>query len=342
VPTISIIIPAYNAAATLSATLQSVFQQTWTDFEVIVVDDGSDDATLAIARQFTDPRLKIIAQANCGAAASRNRGFAESTGEYIAFLDADDLWSPDKLAAQLRALKENPAAAVAYSWTDWIDEHGERLRRGGYHHFSGDVRGPLLTVNLLENGSNPLIRREAIAAIGGFDPALRASQDWDFYLRLAAHYSFVNVPQVHVFYRVLPGSISANLERLEATSRLAIARALDIFPAEFQSFQAASLSNLYIYLTFRALAAATSRERLRPVARYWWQAARYCPQLWRAKVSLRLWLVLAARSLEPQLRWLPPRWRYSRFLTHFDALLGYIRVGMAGDRQPHHLDRDQG
>ncbi|MCF3623160.1 glycosyltransferase family 2 protein, partial [Planktothrix agardhii] len=117
-PKISVIIPVYNGEKTIQKTIESVLQQTWQDFELIVINDGSQDATLEILSSIQDPRLRILSYSNAGLASSRNRGITEATGEYISFLDADDLWTPDKLEAQFQALEEHPEAAVAYSWTD--------------------------------------------------------------------------------------------------------------------------------------------------------------------------------------------------------------------------------
>ena len=104
---ISIIIPVYNAEKTIESTINSVLNQTFIDFELIVINDGSTDSTLEIVHKITDPRLKVFSYANANQAASRNRGIAKATGEYIAFLDADDLWTPDKLESQINMLKNN-------------------------------------------------------------------------------------------------------------------------------------------------------------------------------------------------------------------------------------------
>ncbi|MGA9380619.1 MAG: glycosyltransferase family A protein, partial [Phormidium sp.] len=124
-PLISVIIPAFNSEKTIRETIESVLHQTFSDFELIVINDGSTDAILEIVTSIKDPRIKVFSYPNTGVAASRNRGFSHSCGEFIAFLDADDLWTADKLEAQLKALQENPQAAVAYSWMDNIDESGK-------------------------------------------------------------------------------------------------------------------------------------------------------------------------------------------------------------------------
>ena len=114
-PTISVVIPAYNAEHTILDTIKSVQQQTFSDYEIIVINDGSEDRTLELVEQVEDSRVKVFSYSNGGLSTARNRGIARATGEYITFLDADDLWTPDKLEAQLAALQKHPEAGVAYS-----------------------------------------------------------------------------------------------------------------------------------------------------------------------------------------------------------------------------------
>src|SRR4028118_1589922 len=159
-PLISVIIPVYNGEKTIRETIESILNQTFTDFELIVINDGSQDATLEIVECIQDSRLKVFSYPNAGQAASRNQGISHACGRYISFIDADDLWAPDKLEAQLKALQANPQAAVAYSWTKCIDELGQFSRRGSHISATGNVYGKLLLIDFIENGSNPLIRAE--------------------------------------------------------------------------------------------------------------------------------------------------------------------------------------
>jgi glycosyltransferase involved in cell wall biosynthesis len=119
-PLISVIIPVYNGEKTIKETIEAVLNQTFSDFELIVINDGSQDSTLDIVSSIQEARIKVFSYPNAGQAISRNRGLSHACGEFIAFLDADDLWTPDKLEAQLKALQANPQAGVAYSWTAWI------------------------------------------------------------------------------------------------------------------------------------------------------------------------------------------------------------------------------
>ena len=166
-PLISIIVPAYNAEATLLETIDSIRHQTFSDFELIVIDDGSTDQTLAHVQSVRDPRVRIFTYPNQGLAASRNRGIEWSAGEFISFIDADDMWTPDKLELQLDALRRRPGAALAYSWTAFVDSDGRFLFAKEPSRFEGDVYADLLrNCNFVASGSNILVRRSCAVAVG--------------------------------------------------------------------------------------------------------------------------------------------------------------------------------
>ncbi len=292
-PLISVIIPMFNAEQTVGETIESVLSQTWSDFELIIVNDGSTDDSLALIQQLDDPRIQIISQANAGASASRNRGLAAATGDFIAFLDADDLWTADKLEAQLQALQSDPEAAVAYSWNQFIDISGNMLCRGRQIRVSGDAYKKLLVMNFIENGSNPLIRRRALVKVGGFDESLQSSQDRDLYLRLAKHFRFVTVPHYQVLYRMTPGSITSNLSRQEQQALAFIDRAFADAPDTLQYLKPKSLAHLYRYLTLRGLEDRPSLRQNLAIARCLGLMLQHDPSLlWR---QTRLMSVLAAK-----------------------------------------------
>lgn len=211
---ISVIIPAYNAGTTLLETLDSVCQQTFTDLEILVVNDGSTDHTAALVTDYPDSRVRLINTSNGGSAHARNVGLAEVRGEFVSFLDADDLWTPEKLTDQWLALTHHPEAGVAYSWTVYFDEHTKSNDVPFFHE--GHVYDRLLTANFIANGSNILMRTDLLKKSGLFNTQLKVCVDWDFYLRLAAITPFVLVPKHQILYRNTLGSVSANFEALEA------------------------------------------------------------------------------------------------------------------------------
>ncbi|MEQ9486133.1 glycosyltransferase [Coleofasciculus sp. F4-SAH-05] len=283
-PIISVIIPAYNAEKTIQETVQSVLNQTFTDFELLIVDDGSKDATLDMIKRIPDPRIQVFSYPNAGANVSRNRGLAQAGGEYVAFLDADDLWTPDKLEAQLKALQSNPDAAIAYSWTSFVDESGHFLHKGICATDTGNVYAKLLLVNFLESGSNPLIFRQSLVEIGGFDESLPACQDTDLYLRLAERYLFTVVPKIQVFYRRSSQSVSANIANLESAWLTVLERAFTNAPQSLQYLKRHSLANLYKGVTYKAIVGTPERKQGFLAIKLFGNAVNFDPLLLRRRI----------------------------------------------------------
>lgn len=278
--TISVIIPAYNCEKTILATVESVQKQNFSDFEIIVINDGSTDKTLERLDSITDKRVKIFSYQNAGVCAARNRGIFHAKGDYIAFVDADDLWTPDKLKLQLAALKENPEAGVAYSWTYYfMDGQEDVLFPGNQVYYTGNVYAQLLVNNFLANGSNPLIRKKAIESVGEFDPACTPCEDWDLYLRLAGRWSFVVVPKHQILYRQSSSSASSNLNAIEKGGLTTIEKAYQIAPLELQYLKNQSLAWLYEYCTQQYLKQATDINRTNQAGQKLWQAIRLHPPI---------------------------------------------------------------
>ncbi|RMG06218.1 MAG: glycosyltransferase, partial [Cyanobacteria bacterium J055] len=296
-PKISVIIPIYNGERTIRETIQSVLDQTFTDFEIIAIDDGSTDRTVEVVRSIKDHRVKVFSYPNGGQAASRNRGMERALGAYFAFIDADDLWTPDKLEMQLKALEENPEAGVAYSWVDYIDESNRYVRPGGRLNVNGNAYGHLLLTNFLENGSNPLVRREAIQKVGNFEETLPPSEDWDLWLRLAAEYDYVCVPHAQIKYRISSTSQSSNVERVEASCLRVLDRAFSCKTGQkWKHLKSQSLANLYQYLTYKALENLHDRQRAEVASRFFNTIVANDPEFIKQKrltltVMLKTWTV---------------------------------------------------
>lgn len=298
-PLISVIIPVYNGEKTIRETIKSVLSQTFTEFELIVINDGSQDRTLEIVETIQDPRLKVFSYPNAGQSTSRNRGIALATGEYISFIDADDLWTPDKLEAQVKVLQENPQAAVAYSWTDWIDESSQFLGKGSHITEKGEVFTKLLLNDFVANGSNSLIRHQALVEVGGFDASVTPAEDWDMWLRLAAHYEFVAVPSPHILYRISPNSASFNVWKMEASSLKVIEKAFAQAPESLQHLKRKSLGNRYKYLTYKSIEGYPERKKGLTALRFLSQIVRNDPSMLRAKVIWKILFRIAAIVLLP-------------------------------------------
>ena len=244
---ISIIIPTYNSEKTIEETIASIQWQSFTDYEIIVVDDGSQDRTIEVIKNLAEPRLKLFAYQNGGVATARNRGISHAAGEFISFLDADDLWTPDKLKSQIEALKRSPKAKVAYSWTNFISAQGKFLFSGPRFFFQGNVYPQLLQTNFLLNASNILIHRDVLEKVAGFNPQLAYTADWDFYLRLAENFKFVAVPKFQNLYRQSANSMSSNIEPLKEESLALLDRIYQTAPTKLKIKSGKSYSNLYLY-----------------------------------------------------------------------------------------------
>lgn len=199
-PEISIIMPCYNAAAHIGASIDSVLMQHFADFELIVVNDGSTDDSPEILRGFDDPRIRLIDQANAGVIAARNRGLAEAQGEYVAFLDSDDTMDPDFLQLLRDALRRHPEACLAYCGWQNLGLPGRR----GEPFVPPDYEGPHKLERLLESCRWPihaaLVRRSEVESAGGFDPAFPTAEDYWLWLRIAPFKPIVLVDRTLVFY----------------------------------------------------------------------------------------------------------------------------------------------
>lgn len=211
---VSIIMPCHNAAAHLPASVGSVLAQTFADWELIAVDDGSSDGTLAWLRAQGDPRLRIHTQANQGVSAARNAGLALAQGSHVAFLDADDTWSPDFLTQMTAALAARPDAVLAYCGWQNVGAPGAR----GEPFIPPDYETPTKDETLFTGCRWPihaaLVRRPAVTAAGGFDRRLRNAEDFALWLEVATSAPIVRVPRLLAYYHFHgEGQASANRGR---------------------------------------------------------------------------------------------------------------------------------
>jgi glycosyltransferase involved in cell wall biosynthesis len=219
---VSVVIPAFNASPTIDETLRSVRSQSHGQLEIIVVDDGSTDDTVTVAQQHAaqDSRIKIIRQCNAGVATARNAGWRAARADFIAFIDADDLWAPRKIERQLQAMIDGgQSTGLVYSWYAWIDANSRVSVRSDPTFHAGEVLDYLFEGNFVGNGSSALVRREALVAANGFESRLRASgaegcEDLLFYCRVAEGYHFAVVPEYLIGYRYLPNNMSSDMTRM--------------------------------------------------------------------------------------------------------------------------------
>lgn len=186
VPIISVIIPSFNRGHCLKICIESVLKQTFHDFEVIVVDDASTDDSLAHIKTLSDPRIRYLEHdTNRGGAAARNTGIEAAKGEFVAFLDSDDYWAPQKLEMQIKLLREKGEDyGFVYTWFVRNNPAGEELGRDSYS-IDGPALDKLLVKNYIGTFSSVMVRKSALMAVDGLDVKMKSCQDWDLFIRLS-------------------------------------------------------------------------------------------------------------------------------------------------------------
>ena len=273
-PLVSVVITAYNAETTIAETIESVLGQTYPALEIIVADDGSTDATAEIVRRF--PAVKLLQQTNMGQPVARNLGIRASTGQFLAFIDSDDLWHPDKIRLQIQTLMECPEAG--WSYCDCL-HFAEAVSAPLYKNsqllkpHSGWVQHRLLYENFISSPT-PVIRREVFEIVGNWDAGVRQCEDWNMWLQIASRYPLVYVPSILAYHRHqntslssqwnLPGYLDANLAVQE--------KAAEAYPLLRRHLSRAKAT---IYARF-ALAFLREGRQL-PAVRCLWQATTLRP-----------------------------------------------------------------
>lgn len=232
---VSVIVPVYNVEKYIAQTIRSVLNQTYSNFELIIVDDESPDRSIEICQQFLDPRIQIIHQQNRGLAGARNAGIRHAKGEYLAFLDGDDLWLPEKLEKHVQHLAASPEVGVSFSRSEFIDSDGNSFGIYQMPKLKDITPEHLLCRNPIGNGSAPVIRREVFAAICFqqnlhgtiedfyFDESFRQSEDIECWFRIAMQTSWKieGIPESLTLYRVNGEGLSANiLKQLDSWEKL--------------------------------------------------------------------------------------------------------------------------
>lgn len=285
---VSIIIPVYKAEKYIEATLQSVLNQTYKNLEILIIDDGSPDGSREICQRFTDPRIKIISQKNRGLAGARNTGIRHAQGEYLAFLDADDLWLPEKIEKHIAHLESRSDVGVSFSPSAFIDEIGQPLGIYQITKLKDITPLDLLCRTPIGNGSAAVFRREVLEEIQFlanlygfeedcyFDEHFRESEDVECWLRIAiqTNWKIEGIPQALTLYRVNSTGLSANLhKKLESWKKL-IEKTHSYAPEQMTQWEKPATAYHLRYLARRAVtlqAGSTAVELFHQALMTYWR-----------------------------------------------------------------------
>jgi len=285
-PLVSVVIATYNRAHAVGRAIRSALAQTFDDFEIIVVDDGSADDTAEVVQRIEDPRIRFLRhEGNLGPSAARNTGIRASRGTYVALLDSDDEWMPDKLRQQVRHMVHAaPRVGLVYTGYERVDDQGIRDRI--IPEQRGDVYQALLLRNvLLGCASTALVRTSCLSEIGLFDERLFASEDYDLWLRIAKQYEIEYLPGVLArVYLHGEGRLSENLVAKEAAFDLLAAKHRSELPRRINS-------RVQAHRYYFVGAAWLRRGERRRAGATLWKAVRARPTCARAWALLGLSLV---------------------------------------------------
>ncbi|MBI6630259.1 glycosyltransferase family A protein [Pontibaca salina] len=299
-PVVSVVIPTYNRAHILCDALDSVLVQSFTDLEVIVVDDASDDGTEIAVHDWRSRNrppfpIRFIRQARGGGNVARNRGIAEARGEFVAFLDSDDLWHADKIARQVTRLRARPDHGAVYTGLREVElSTGAVLAQHGHRFPEGDLLDALLVSDVTAPTSTYLVRRQVLLDAGCFDPALAARQDWDMWIRVAERTMIACVPEALVDLRLHSGPRTAS----DPTREL---QAYELILKKYQPLRRSR--GLKVRLAARAsYHRRTGRVHLHYLGRRWRAIRHYLIAILYWPFAVDTWAALIGAALPARLR----------------------------------------
>ncbi len=297
-PRLSVVIPAYNVEGFIVDAVRSALDQSFSDLEVIVVDDGSTDSTAERVAAISDPRLRLIRQENRGLSGARNSGIEAARGTYIGLLDGDDIWYPKKAERHLALMTADPRIGLSFSHSRYIDEEGRSTGAMLISKCAAPKVVDLVKRNHVGNGSTPILRRDCLERAGPFNEGLRSAEDYEMWVRLL-HRSGCEarlIPEALTGYRVRSSSLSMNYDRFHEAGRQAVALMAGYVPDLPKAAQARGLADSARITSRKALSAGD----LTVARRYLIKAFGYCPTLivsdWRA---LATFAMIVLQSLCP-------------------------------------------
>lgn len=312
-PRVSVILPVYNSAAYVSKAINSVLSQTFTDFDLIVVDDGSTDNTGEVVARIADSRVQYLKKNNQGPSLARNMGIRNSIGEFVAFIDSDDCWLPNKLELQVRALNLSPEAGLVHSSVLIVSPENKLLR-----YDRAWLEGRVLYKLLLNNAiatSSVMVRRKVLEDVGLFAPdsgsrlipkeehdlsrnTMRRGEDWELWMRISSEYPIVVEPNASVIYTARPGGLSKNILAMRDDTLYSMHVAYSSYAAKYRHLQQFSYSNIHLnagkgLCTYGELASAR-QEFMRAIRLC---PFRLLPYIWLLSTFLGKYLNRRARNL---------------------------------------------
>lgn len=203
----------YNSCNTIAETLESALNQDYKNIEIIVINDGSTDGSLELLSNNYNDKIRIINTENKGVSNARNIGINHAAGNYIAFLDSDDIWAPDKISKQIRLLTNNSDYGVCYTDRYLIDSKSSVLPSKKRKHYTGAILNKIIISNFVCLSST-LVKKECFITCGKFDVGLTVSEDYDLWIRIATKFKFIYLDERLVYYRITPGSLTKNRQRM--------------------------------------------------------------------------------------------------------------------------------
>ncbi len=321
---VSVIVPVYKVERYIESTVQSVLNQTYQNFELLIVDDGSPDHSSEICQQFSDPRIVLIRQSNRGLAGARNTGVRRAQGAYVAFLDGDDIWLPNKLEKHVHHLESSPYVGLSFSRSEFIDESGNRSGTYTKPKLTEITPPDLLRDNPIGNGSAAVVRREVLDEIAFqdnlfgseevsyFDEHFRQAEDLDCWLRIAikTEWQLEGISDALTLYRVNSGGLSANLLNQFNFLEKVLEKTRTYAPELISEWEGPSRAYLLRYLARSALRAKSSSMAIDLMHRSLishWQIVLEQPRRTLMTLAAAYLLKLIPRSTYQQIERLPTR-----------------------------------
>ena len=246
VKTVSVIIPTFNYGRFLREAINSALAQTYRPLEIIVVDDGSTDDTPQVLAEYRG-RVRVIRQDNLGVGAARNVGITAATGDYLAFLDSDDIWKPETLERGVARFVDDPGLGLVHCGVESFDQNG-KLLSVSTDGLEGWVASDLLRLDrqvIAAPGSGIIVPKRVAEEVGGYDTQLQPSEDWDFCYRIAVRYRVGCVREALVRYRLHGGGIHLNVARMEIAMLSAMGKAFQSEDPAVQSLRKHSYGRIH-------------------------------------------------------------------------------------------------